>query len=169
MAGAMGPTGPAGPAGPAGATGMTGVPGMMGATGPQGPTGPAVPAAWISVYGTIEQSFLGSAGWVLLDTVGSNNGFERDATSVTVVTAGTYLVSWTATLLNSCTLGITANGVSLPMLKSSASSGKLVAQSIQVFSAGTLLRLEKLSAPACTVVYSASPTVVATLSIVRVQ
>ena len=98
--GETGATGPAGPAGAAGATGPAGPAGAAGATGPTGPAGAAgsLTSSYVLVsttstakvsqgqnfpFDTIEAEF---GGWGL---TGSHQ--------VTVPTAGTYLVSFTAT------------------------------------------------------------------------
>ena len=112
--GATGATGPAGPTGATGAAGATGAIGANGATGPQGPPGPqGAPGQpnYGEVYNLVSQVVLIEAP-VTFDSNGPLVGFTHVAgtSSITVLTAGTYVVNFSVSALQPSQFALFDNG-----------------------------------------------------------
>lgn len=97
LCGATGPTGPMGPTGPKGDIGETGPTGEKGEVGPTGPIGPTgIAGAAINENATLytfgPQTAVSGTPLTLMTEL-TNNGLNAGMDSITVVNAGTYLVS----------------------------------------------------------------------------
>lgn len=104
-----------GPIGPRGATGPTGPTGPTGATGPTGPTGATGTFENINatIVNTASQDITTGTA-VTFGSIVTNNGMTVANTSITVPSAGTYLVSYGANSSTSASgsdnIGVAVNG-----------------------------------------------------------
>jgi hypothetical protein len=95
MTGATGTLGATGGTGPTGATGLSGSTGSAGTTGPTGPTGPTSAAAAAVFYNSASGTVAANANAPLTTaSAGNTTGFSLSSNTVTVLQAGTYLVSF---------------------------------------------------------------------------
>ena len=156
QAGSPGVAGPAGPAGPAGATGGTGPigatggvgpSGATGGTGPTGATGPQGPAGQPNygyIFNLVPQS-VGGESPVLFDTNGPLSGFSHvpGSGSITVVSAGTYLVDFSISGVQPNQFSLFDNAIEVPgtTYGSGAGTQQNSGQAIVSLAAGDSLEL----------------------------
>jgi hypothetical protein len=146
-AGPTGPTGSTGATGAAGATGATGAAGTTGATGPQGPPGPqGTPGQpnYGEVYNLGSQVVAIEAP-IIFDSNGPLSGFTHVAGSsgISVGAAGTYLVKFSVSALQSSQFALFDNGVPIAgtTFGSGAGTQQNNGQAIVTLAAGDVLTL----------------------------
>lgn len=110
--GLQGPIGLTGPQGPTGLTGATGPQGPIGLTGPQGPQGPAGPAfnAYLSATATTSAPLVTSAP-IPFNRVNLTSNITIANGTISIPTAGVYLVDWNASITTPAAAGILAVGL----------------------------------------------------------
>jgi hypothetical protein len=152
-----------GPAGPTGATGAT------------GPAGPSLSLPRVSLFSTTSQSLAPGTG-VAFDVQGfvSADVFTPGPSSVTVNIPGTYMVLWSASVTNTCALGVTLDRVQVNGLTSSGNAGRIFAHAlVDITTVPTVLKLQSRLGTPCAIAPEipvlAPASVSGTLIIVKMQ
>jgi hypothetical protein len=126
--GATGATGVAGPAGATGAAGATGVAGPAGPTGAAGATGAAAITGYAHVY-NIGPQVVPIEADVSFDTNGvMSSGFTHTAgtSTISVVLAGTYEMSWVVSAVEPNQFALYVNGAPYPGALYGSGAGDVV-------------------------------------------